>query len=424
MSRVSRTTTPGKDSSPHVSRTTTPGKSPASKKPQVTDSPAGGTDAPNNKASLGAKRDLAKMALAAAMVRPPVEDMLVRFAQRLGARQYDIRGNSALLRPLIMDTLVTWCATAPQHKCVPLMLQSTAALAGMAMADDEDAKLMVDRGILPVLMNMMEHGIGAPPTPLSPEEQARQTKLEAKSKGLKRGGEEEKPPVSKDPRMRGPIISASGIPWRNGCGDAAITAVWALIQTRSTVERVVEIGAVRPLCMLCLQATEAQTLKQTTAAIRDVAFLDKNRDLVLEYGGLEALALCLDKCEDKLLSHLERELPTLRKHVAQALQNLTLSYKVRKSFIENGLVERIMALCLMQDMDKKLTTPNHVLGYAIAALANVSHLYEARTKLLDLGLAGFLSKMLDLCKNGLVTMHVCIAIRNLALRKASPDFQR
>jgi len=32
--------------------------------------------------------------------------------------------------------------------------------------------------------------------------------------------------------------------------------------------------------------------------------------------------------------------------------------------------------------------------------------------------------MLDLCKNGLVTLHVCIAIRNLALRKASPDFQR
>lgn len=174
----------------------------------------------------------------------------------------------------------------------------------------------------------------------------------------------------------------------------------------------------------CLQATEAQTLRQTTAAIRDVAFVDKNRDLVLEFGGLEALALCLDKCEDKLLSHLERELPTLRKHVAQALQNLTLSYKVRKRFIENGLVERIMALCQMQDMDKKLTTPNHVLGYAIAALANVSHLYEARTKLLDLGVAGFLSKMLDLCKNGLVTMHVCIAIRNLALRKASPDFQR
>ena len=255
MSRVSRTTTPGKDS-PHVSRTTTPGKSPASKKPQTADRHAGGkqaagsADSPASKGNLGAKRDLAKMALAAAMARPPVEDMLVRFAQRLGARQYDIRGNSALLRPLIMDTLVTWCATAPQHKCVPLMLQSTAALAGMAMADDEDAKLMVDRGILPVLMNMMAHGIGAPPTPLSPEEQARRAKLEAKSKGMKRGGEEEKPPVSKDPRMRGPTISASGIPWRSGCGDAAITALWALIQTRSTVERVVEIGAVRPLCIL------------------------------------------------------------------------------------------------------------------------------------------------------------------------------
>ena len=46
---------------------------------------AKGTNEP--KANLGQKRDLAKMALAAAMVRPPVEDMLVRFAQRLGARQ-------------------------------------------------------------------------------------------------------------------------------------------------------------------------------------------------------------------------------------------------------------------------------------------------------------------------------------------------
>jgi hypothetical protein len=393
MSRMSRTTTPG-------------GKSPAKKTPQLGESRNAGGDkddskeAPSGKPNLGAKRDLAKMALAAAMVRPPVEDMLVRFAQRLGARQYDIRGNSALLRPLIMDTLVTWCATSPQHKCVPLMMQSTAALAGMAMADDEDAKLMVDRGILPVLMNMMEHGIGAPPTPLSAEEKARQAKLEAKTKGAKRGGEDEKPPVSKDPRMAGPIVSSSGIPWRNGCGDAAITAVWALIQTRSTVDKVVEVGAVRPLCMLCLQATEAQTLRQTTAAIRDVAISDKNRDLVLEHGGLEALALCLDKCDDKLLSHLEREVPMLRKHVAQALQNLTLSYNVRKHFIENGLVQRLMALCLLQDMDKKLTTPNHVLGYAVAAIANVSHLYEARTSLLDLGIAPFLSKMLDLCKNG------------------------
>ena len=62
-------------------------------------------------------------------------------------------------------------------------------------------------------------------------------------------------------------------------------------------------------------------------------------------------------------------MPTLRKHVAQALQNLTLSYKVRKHFIENGLVQRLMALCLLQDMDKKLTTPNHVLGYRCDALA-------------------------------------------------------
>jgi len=410
---------PGSSGPPSPAKTPgSPAKTPGKAKPG---SSAGGGGEP--KANLGQKRDLAKMALAAAMVRPPVEDMLVRFAQRLGARQYDIRGNSALLRPLIMDTLVTWCATAPQHKCVPLMMQSTAALAGMAMADEADAQLMVERGILPVLVNMMEHGIGAPPPPPSEEELRLQAKMEAK-KGAKKGGKEEPVPVSKDPRMAGPIVSASGIPWRSGCGDAAITAVGALIQNPRTVDQVAAIGAIKPLCMLCLQATEAQALKQSTAALRDVAVSDKNRNLVLEHNGLEALALCLDKCNDKLLVHLEREVPTLRKHVTQALQNLTLSYEVRKHFMEYGLVERLMELCLMADMDKKLTTPNLVLGYAIAAIANVSHLPEARPKLLDVGVAPFLAKMLDLCKNGLVALHLSIAIRNLALRKCTPDFQR
>ena len=320
-----------------------------------------------------------------------------------------------------MDTLVTWCATAPQHKCVPLMMQTTAALAGMAMADEADAQLMVDRGILPVLVNMMEHGIGAPP----PKPTAEELKLLEKAQNrAKKGGKEEPVPVSKDPRMVGPVLTASGIPWRSGCGEAAITAVGALIQNPRTVDRVAEIGAIKPLCMLCLQSTEANALKHATAALRDVAVSDKNRDLVLEHNGLEALALCLDKCSDKLLSHLEREVPTLRKHVTQALQNLTLSYKVRKHFMEYGLVERLMEMCLAVDMDKKLTTPNLVLGYAIAAIANVSHLPEARPKLLDVGVASFLSKLLELCKNGLVALHLSVAIRNLALRKSSPDFQR
>eukprot|EP00277_Geminigera_cryophila_P024233 CAMPEP_0179463302 /NCGR_PEP_ID=MMETSP0799-20121207/45409_1 /TAXON_ID=46947 /ORGANISM="Geminigera cryophila, Strain CCMP2564" /LENGTH=919 /DNA_ID=CAMNT_0021266531 /DNA_START=297 /DNA_END=3053 /DNA_ORIENTATION=- len=380
-----------------------------------------GTDTAKGRAQKAGK-DMAKMALAAAApargghagpVRAAAGSTAVRHPRQLGsAAAYQV------------DTLVTWCATSPQHKCVPLMLQATSALAGMAMAEEADAQLMVERGILPVLMTMMKHGIGAPPPTLLPEEVAQQAKLAAKEKGRKRSGREENLPVSKDPRMAGPTVSASGIPWRSGCGDAAITALWALIQQPSTVNQVAQIGAIQPLCALCLQATEAQALRQTTAALRDVAMLDTNRNLVLEHGGLEALALCLDKCNDKLLGHLEREVPTLRKHVAQALQNLSLSYNVRKKFIENGLVQRIMDVCLIADMDKKLTTPNHVLGYFVAALANVSHLPEARPKLLELGVAAFLSKMLDLCKNGLVTLHVCIAMRNLALRKASPDFQR
>jgi hypothetical protein len=178
-----------------------------------------------------------------------------------------------------------------------------------AQADDADAQLMIDRGILPVLMSMMEHGIAPPPEKLTPRTEAREAKMAAKARGSKKGGDKDKPdkvPVSQDPRMKGPIITNSGIPWRRGCGDAAITAVWALIQRPTTVERVVGIGAIRPLCALCLQATEAQSLRQTTAALRDVAINDRNRELVLEHGGLEALALCLDKCDDKLMVCRER----------------------------------------------------------------------------------------------------------------------
>ena len=50
-----------------------------------------------------------------------------------------------------------------------------------------------------------------------------------------------------------------------------------------------------------------------------------------------SLALCLDKCEDQLLSHLERELPTLRKHVAQALQNLTKAMLLPLPKVQNDL---------------------------------------------------------------------------------------
>ena len=74
-------------------------------------------------------------------------------------------------------------------------------------------------------------------------------------KGAKKGSKEEPVPVSKDPRMAGPIVSASGIAWRSGCGDAAITAVGALIQNPRTVDQVAAIGAIKPLCMLCLHST-------------------------------------------------------------------------------------------------------------------------------------------------------------------------
>ena len=71
-----------------------PAKSPV-KTPVKTTQKDKGNGNPAKDGAGGAKRDLAKMALAAAMARPPVEEMLVRFAQRLGARQ--VRGNITLV---------------------------------------------------------------------------------------------------------------------------------------------------------------------------------------------------------------------------------------------------------------------------------------------------------------------------------------
>ena len=114
-----------------------------------------------------------------------------------------------------MDTLVTWCATAPQHKCVPLMMQTTAALAGMAMADEADAQLMVDRGILPVLVNMMEHGIGAPP----PKPSAQELKLQEKAKKSSEKGRQSRARAG----QQGPPDGGARV---NGVGDSMEKRVW------------------------------------------------------------------------------------------------------------------------------------------------------------------------------------------------------
>ncbi len=42
--------------------------------------------------------------------------VLVRFAQRVGARQYDLRGELVFLRPVMIDTLVRWLAASPSHR--------------------------------------------------------------------------------------------------------------------------------------------------------------------------------------------------------------------------------------------------------------------------------------------------------------------
>ena len=51
------------------------------------------------------------------MAKPPAEEVLVRFAQRLGARTYDLRGvEGERIRPLIVGTLVSWCAATQRHR--------------------------------------------------------------------------------------------------------------------------------------------------------------------------------------------------------------------------------------------------------------------------------------------------------------------
>ena len=61
------------------------------------------------------------------------KQVLVRFAQRVGARQYDLRGDLGLLRPIMIETLVRWLGSSPEHNCVPLMTQAASAMASLAL---------------------------------------------------------------------------------------------------------------------------------------------------------------------------------------------------------------------------------------------------------------------------------------------------
>ncbi len=334
------------------------------------------------------KEDLAHM-LNKVSAKPPAEEVLVRFAQRLGGKQYDTRGDAMLLRPLIFDTLIRWCASSHVHKCVPLMLQATSALATLA-SEKDDAEMIVTSGGMEMLLHMMQEGIG-------PEKN--------------RFGEAELLPVT-----------TSGLTWRQGSGMAAVCTVWALIQNPATIDRVIAAGVIKPLIRLCKETKEEVQLRQTTGAIMDVSINDVNREEVLREGGLEALKLALEKANT--LRHLERGAPLIRKHIAQGLQNLSLSSTVRLAFINSGILQPLMTLCLATDRDKKLTTPNQVLAYCVAAIANLTYEPSIRTNLLDLGLARFFCQMLDVSKNGLVVMHVCVGIRNLAMRAATSDFQK
>lgn len=59
----------------------------------------------------------------------------------------------------------------------------------------------------------------------------------------------------------------------------------------------------------------------------------------------------------------------------------------------------------------------------IAAFANLAYQPKNGRKMIDMGVPKFLVKMLDLCRSGAVVTHICICIRNMAMRKSTPDWQ-
>ena len=210
--------------------------------------------------------------------------------------------------------------------------------------------------------------------------------------------------------------------WRTGCGTASTTTLWALCQINATVGFVTDAGAINPIIRLCKVTQDEAVLKLTTAAITDMCDKDKHRVLVFEGGGLEVLGMALDKVANKKLM-IQKEAPIIRKNVATALQNLSLSVACRNGFIAAGIVERLMELCLMTDTEKKLIMPHQVIASCIAVFANLA--YEPRNgrKMIGLGVPKFLVKLLDVCRSGAVVTHICVCIRNMAMRKSTPDWQ-
>lgn len=76
-------------------------------------------------------------------------------------------------------------------------------------------------------------------------------------------------------------------------------------------------------------------------------------------GGLEVLGIALDKVANAKLQ-IQKEAPIIRKNIATALQNLSLSVPCRAGFVNAGIVERLMGLCMMMDTEKKLIMPHQV----------------------------------------------------------------
>ena len=64
-----------------------------------------------------------------------------------------------------------------------------------------------------------------------------------------------------------------------------------------------------------------------------------------------------------------------------------------------------------------------VIACCIAVIANLAFEPKNGRRMIDMGVPKFLVKMLDLCRSGAVVTHICICIRNMAMRRSTPDWQ-
>eukprot|EP00960_Hanusia_phi_P013939 409082-Hanusia_phi.AAC.3 len=282
--------------------------------------------------------------------------------------------------------MISWLAASPQHGNFRLMMQVGSAIAGLAADNAKDAQLMIEEGLMPVLIKMMHLSLR-----------------------IERLG-------TPNPSHSHFSLSAS---WRECSATAAAAALAALIQNRSTAEAVVKAGGLSPMIKLCRVANTEVQLRHATSAMREFCDTDEKRDLLLNEGGLESMLQALEKCD--MLKMDERGEIMIRMNILSCLQSMSLSSTVRGQIWDSGIMRKIIGLSGQVELGKR--SSNAITACTIAIISNCAFTPQNRRQIFDLGVVKFLTRIVEANKNSLVVFHACIAIRNLALRKATSDFK-